>query len=255
MRLTRLALLSAWRNTLEQWTWRAFLITLVLDQAIAPIIGFLVWRAVQPASPEIADYFLALLIVQLATVSYEDHTLASSIFTGDLTGELLLPQPILMPFIGANIGLRFWHLVFGLPLVAVLSISTGTAPARDALLAAVPALCLAGILRFLFTTTVALAAFWTEQARNLVGLANTVIALAGGVAAPAFVLPPALAEIVRLLPFWAMLGFPAEVAAGTLTGRQLAYGYLSQLGWVAVAGVAAGFTWRAGLRRFSAIGA
>lgn len=255
MRLPRLVLLSAWRNSIDQWTWRSFLITLILDQAIAPIIGFLVWRAVAPGSAEIANYFLALLIVQLATVSYEDHTLAAAVFTGDLTGELLQPQPILIPFIGTNLGLRFWHIVFGVPLVIALGLVTHTAPSALALLAAVPSLIIAGTLRFLFTTSVALTAFWTEQAQNLVGFSNTIVALAGGIAAPVFLLPGPWAHLARLLPFWSMLGMPAEVAAGSLTVSQIADGYLTQSVWLVIAAGIAWLAWRAGLRRYSAVGA
>ncbi|SDS71450.1 ABC-2 family transporter protein [Microlunatus soli] len=255
MRILILLGLSAWRSCLDQWTWRSFLLTLIINQAVAPIIGFAVWRAVTPGDPEIANYFLALLIIQLATVSYEDHTVASAIFSGDLAGDLLQPQPILIPFLGTNLALRFWHLVIGVPLVIVLGLLTGTAPRPATLLAALPALLLAGMLRFLFTTTVALTAFWTDQARNVVGFANTIIALAGGIAAPVFLLPSGLADVARLLPFWAMLGLPAEIAAGVLPRSELIAGHLVLLGWLLVAGVLARLTWRSGLRRFSAVGA
>lgn len=255
MRTLRLVWLSAWRNSLDQWTWRSFMITLILNQAIAPVIGFLIWKAVAPGSAEVSSYFLALLIVQLATVSYEDHTLASAIFTGDLAGELLQPQPIMIPFIGANLGLRFWHIVFGMPVVIALAVATGTAPRLGDMIAAMPALMIAGVLRFLFTTTIAISAFWTDQARNLVGFANTIVGLAGGIAAPTFLLPDPWSGLARTLPFWPMLGLPAEIAAGSLGPDQLLRGYLCQLGWLAVAAVAARLAWRAGLRRFSAVGA
>lgn len=92
MSTLRLVGLSAWRNSLEQWSWRSFMITLVLDQASGPVVGLLVWTAVEPASSEVRVYFLTLLAVQLLTVSYEDHTLCASIFDGTIINRLLLPQ-------------------------------------------------------------------------------------------------------------------------------------------------------------------
>lgn len=53
MRLLRLVGLAAWRNSLEQWSWRSFMITLVANQAIGPLTGLLVWTAVDPESPAI----------------------------------------------------------------------------------------------------------------------------------------------------------------------------------------------------------
>lgn len=41
-------------------------------------------------------------------------------------------------------------------------------------------------LRFVFTSTLAMTAFWTERAAALVPLGNTVILLLGGIAAPLF---------------------------------------------------------------------
>ena len=88
----------------------------------------------------------------------------------------------------------------------------------------------------------------------MVGFTNTIIALAGGIAAPVFLLPSAWAAVAHWLPFWAMLGFPAEIAAGALSGAELIMGYLLQLGWLLITVVVARTVWCSGLRRFSAVG-
>lgn len=255
MRILRLILLAAWRSAMDQWAWRSFLITLVLNQAIVPLIGFVVWRAVAPNDPQITSYFFILLIVQLATVSYKDHTLATAIYSGDLTGDLLQPQPIIVPFLGANLSMRFWHLVYGIPFVIILGVFLQVPLDLLNVAASLPALLLAGTSRFLFTTTVALTAFWSEQARNIVGLSNSLIVLGGGVAAPLFLLSSPLAGIGKILPFWSMLGFPAEVATGVIPTTEIWRGYMVQGIWLAIFGVAALVVWRSGLRRYTAIGA
>lgn len=255
MRIVRLTLLAGWRAVIDQWTWRSFMATLMVQQVVGPLLGFLVWRAVAPDTPGITQYFAALLIVQLCTVSYEDHTLAQAIHTGDISGTLLQPQPVMIPFLGTNLALRVWHVLFGAPFVVLVIAMAGLRPSPPDVLIVVPVVVAAGMLRFLVTTTLALCAFWTDQAASIVGLGNVLIGLAGGLAVPLFVLPDSYAAIGRASPFWPMLGMPAEILGGTLDGAELAGAVLSQLGWLTVAALLARLVWARGLRRYSAIGA
>lgn len=252
--LPRLTLLAAWRNSLEQWSWRSFMITLVLQQAIGPIIGLLVWTSVQPESVEIRRYFVVLLAVQLLTVSYEDHTLCSSIFDGTIIGRLLTPQPVIVDFAGTNLSLRFWHAAFGLPIIIAVGIAAGVQLRPLDLLLALPAVIGAGVVRFLLALCLAITAFWTQRATALVSLGNTTVFLLGGAAAPLFLLTPELADVGRLLPFWPMLGLPAEIAAGVVTGRQIVFGCLIQLLWLVILIPIAVRMWSHGLRVFTAVG-
>lgn len=254
MRTLHLVGLAAWRESLEQWSWRSFMVTLMVNQVAGPIIGLLVWTAVDPGSAEIRSYFLVLLAVQLLTVSYEDHTLCASIFDGTMINRLLTPQPVIVGFIGSNLALRFWHSLFGLPVVLVVGVLADVNLHLGAVTVAVPAVLLAGALRFVFTTTLAMTSFWTDRGAALVSLGNTVIVLLGGIAAPMFLLPTRIGTVGRLLPFWPMLGMPAEIAAGALTPADLALAYTVQLAWLILAGAIAVVVWRRGLRVFTAVG-
>ncbi|MGI8868154.1 MAG: ABC-2 family transporter protein [Mycobacteriales bacterium] len=255
MRTFALVRLAIWRSSLEQWTWRSFLITIVVGQAVTPLLGLFVWSAALPGSDTVATYFVVLLAVQLLTVSFEHHTLSNGIYSGTLSGALLLPQPVVIDFIGSNIGFRLWHVVFGLPFVALAAAVTSTHVTAAGLRLAVPAVLLAGTLRFVFTYTLALSALWTDRAHAVVGLGETVIFLLGGTAAPIGLLPQPLRSLGHVLPFWPMLGLPAETAAGMLRGSTLAAAYAAQIGWLAVLIALAVVIWRRGLGRFTAVGA
>ncbi|MFC7624631.1 ABC-2 family transporter protein [Microlunatus sp. GCM10028923] len=255
MRLIKHLAISAWEHSLQQWSWRSFLFTLVINQAIGPLIGLLLWTAVMPDSSAVRGYFFMVLAVQLLTVSYEDHTLSNSIFDGTIVDRLLVPLPVIISAAGANLGLRFWHGIFGLPVLLLVAVTAGLPLRAGDVLLAVPAVIIAGIMRFLFTVTLAMTAFWTDRASALVSFGDTGIALLGGIAAPLFLLPPTFAEIGRWLPFWPMLGLPGEIGAGVLTGPQLLAGYAIQAGWLLVLIMVAALTWRRGLRVFTAVGA
>ena len=77
--------------------------------------------------------------------------------------------------------------------------------------------------------------------------------LLGGEAAPVFLLPTGLRPLVAALPFRAMHGFPAEIAAGALSDTELLAGYAWQVLWLAILLLIVRGVWRAGVRRYTAV--
>jgi ABC-2 type transport system permease protein len=123
-----------------------------------------------------------------------------------------------------------------------------------AILLALPALALATALRFLYTYSLALAGFWTQQAHGVVALGEVLVFLLGGLAAPIAFFPTWARGVAGILPFAAMLGFPAQVASGGLDGTALLVGYALQAAWVFTLGVGAALIWRRGVRHYTAVG-
>lgn len=254
MRPLRLLALYTRRKFLAWTGLRAFLLTLTINQAVTPLLGLAVWSSALSGQGDIAAYYVALLIVQLLTVSYEHHTFANGIYAGALGHDLLRPHPVVFAVLGENAALRLWHLLTGFPLVVVAALVTGVSFDPRALLLALPAVALAAILRFLFVYLLALSAFWTQRAHGMVGLGETLLFLLGGTAAPVAFFPEHLRPLGEALPFRAMLGFPAEIAAGGLDRVGMLEGYAWQGGWLAVFAPAAMAAWRAGVRRYTAVG-
>lgn len=255
VRLLRLVRLEIWRQVIG-WSgawW--FLVTLVIGQAVAPLLGLVVWLNVTGAGDRIGSYYLAVICVSLMTASFENHTFAQSIYDGGVAAALLRPQPPVIGPLGENLAIRLWMLLLGLPLIALVGLSVGATFSPLAILTALPAVALAACLRFLFVWTLAMAAFWTERVHAVVAFGGVLIALLGGSAAPNALLPDPLRTIAQLLPFRSMLGFPAELAAGTLTPAETAAGYAIAAVWTVALGCCAVGAWRLGIRRYTTVGA
>ncbi|MFI6674874.1 ABC-2 family transporter protein [Kribbella sp. NPDC050470] len=254
-RIVRLLRLEIWRQVIG-WSgawW--FLVTLILGQAVAPLLGLFVWQHVPGAGADVGSYYLAVICVALLTASFENHTFAQAIYSGDVSAALLRPQPVVIGPLGENLAIRLWMFLLGIPLLVLVGFTMGVSFAPLALLAALPAVVLAAILHFLFVWTLAMAAFWTERVHAVVAFGAVLIFLLGGTAAPNALLPEPLRTIAQLLPFRSMLGFPAELAAGTLTLADAAAGYAIAVVWtVALGGCAVG-AWRLGIRRYTTVGA
>lgn len=254
MRLLHLLAIYVWRELLQWMAARGFLITLVVNQAVTPLLGLAVWSAALPGNTQLSTYYVALLAVQLMTVSYEHHTFSNGIYAGALSHDLLKPQPVVVSTLGTNVALRIWHLLIGLPLIVGLGLVAGVTFDGPTVLLALPAVLFAAILRFLFTYILALTAFWSHQAHGIVGFGETLIFLLGGSAAPITLFPESLRPLGEMLPFRAMLGFPVEIASGALGSTQIIQGYAWQALWVVGFAAMARLVWRSGVRRYTAIG-
>ncbi|WP_089102030.1 ABC-2 family transporter protein [Streptomyces hyaluromycini] len=253
MRTSRLIALAV-RNQFLEWagTWW-FTVSLVVNYAVGPLIGLVVWSAVLPGDEVIVRYFVALTAVHLLTASFEDYTFAESVYDGTVGHQLLEPQPVVLGPAGANLAIRLWLGLFGLPLTVTVALVTGASYRWQAVLLALPSLVLAALLRFLWTWLLALTAFWTERVHAIVGFGNILVFVFGGIAAPLGDLPGSWQTAAALLPFHAMLGLPAGIAAGMLSGSGTAVAL--QAGWCVVLTAGAMAVWRSGVRRYTAVGA
>ncbi|MFN2225914.1 MAG: ABC-2 family transporter protein, partial [Anaerolineae bacterium] len=83
---------------------------------------------------------------------------------------------------------------------------------------------------------------------------ESLIFLIGGQVAPTLLLPDLLQGAARLLPFRYMVAFPVEILAGQLTPAEIGTGFALQVAWLGVALLLFVALWRAGLRRYSAVG-
>jgi ABC-2 type transport system permease protein len=76
-----------------------------------------------------------------------------------------------------------------------------------------------------------------------------------GQVAPLPLLPVPLALAATVLPFRRMVAFPVELLLGRMSPIDTLWGFAAQLTWLGIAWGMLGPVWRAGLRRYAAVGA
>jgi ABC-2 type transport system permease protein len=128
-------------------------------------------------------------------------------------------------------------------------------PAPWAIVAFVPALVLAFALRFMIEWALAMAAFWTTRVSALNSLYYLVSLFLSGQMAPLSLLPPPIQTLATVLPFRWTVAFPVEVLLGRLTMRETLLGFVAQAVWLLLSLGLMTAVWRAGVRRYSAVGA
>jgi len=252
------------KNTWASWMqYRSFFFVIAFSWMIPPLMFLFVWSTLAAQQPlhgvgrgEFVAYYLILIIVNQLTFAQTNWTLGDVIRMGSLNFWLLRPLSPLYQILASEVAGKVVFMTFVIPISAVLAFLLGPelhVSAQNVMLF-LPALALAWLLRFFWGCWLALLAFWASRADALLAIQDACVFLFAGIVAPLFLLPPAMQEAARWLPFRYMVGFPIEVLAFNLSQAEILFGFTIQAGWLAVAVLLTSLTWRLGLRRYTAIG-
>ncbi len=243
--------------------YRSFFFLLAFGWMIPPLIYLLVWSTAAGQHPiggldrgDFVAYYLALILVNQITYAQTNWTVGDQIRYGQMNRVLLRPLPPVYDALASEFAGKVVYLVFDLPVVALLALILRPEFhfRLENGLAFLPALGLAWALRFFWGYWLALLAFWATRADALLALQDSLIFLLAGQVAPVALLPGALQTAAKILPFRYMVAFPVEVLTGQLDAAGLLAGFAVQAAWLAAAVGLYLFIWRAGLRRYTAIG-
>ena len=247
--------------------YRASLFIWMISQVLEPLVYLVVWSTVSNGSSSgsvggytaqgFAAYYLTLMLVNQATYTWIMYEYEYRIRQGYLSFALLKPVHPIHSDISDNLSSK----LITLPILTVIAGGLAlffkpTAPVTLwGVLAFIPALVLAFLVRFLIEWTLALAAFWTTRVSAINQVYFILMLFLAGQIAPLTLFPHWLQLIADVMPFQWMLGFPIELVLGKLTPVQAIEGIGAQAVWLAISLLLIRVVWRAGVRVYSAVGA
>jgi ABC-2 type transport system permease protein len=254
-------------NWAEQWQYRANLLMYLLYWIVSPIVYLAVWTSVATQQGSVngltanffTTYYLTLLIVDNLTSEITIHILGYKVQDGSLSGELLKPiHPILTTVLVNNLAFKALTFVVLVPIWLVLCLLVRpdfSAVTAASLLLAAPMLVLGFAINFLFGAIVTTLSFWTTRVYSMAEFYWGIALLFGGQFVPLDLMPPFIQNIARFLPFQLRLYVPIQLILGRLPAEAIARDFALSLFWLGLAFVVFQVVWRAGLRRYSAVGA
>ena len=216
-RIIRVLLGSQYAHMLE---YRAEIALWALS-GVLPFIMLSVWSGSDARSGLGLDgvaldrYFLSAFLVRQFSVVWVVYAFEEDALLGRLSPYLLQPLHPLWRYVAAHLGEQLTRLPFA---------------------ALIAALC-----------------FWSEKASALERLQFIPFLFLSGLLAPLTAFPPAVRALAQWTPFPYLIDFPARILAGQPV--DLLAGFGAQLAWIALLLPLVLLLWRAGVRRYSAMGA
>jgi ABC-2 type transport system permease protein len=246
--------------------YRASLFIWMIGQVLEPLVYLIVWSTVSNGSggsvggytaQAFAAYYLVLMLVNQVTYTWVMYEYEYRVRQGGLSFALLKPVHPIHSDISDNLSSKLVTLPILLVVAGVLALIFRPTAALTwwAILAFIPALILAFLVRFLLEWTLALAAFWTTRVNAINQVYFLLMLFLAGQIAPLTLFPHWIQILADILPFQWMLGFPVELVLGRLTQIQALEGLAAQVIWVTVSLLLVRLVWRAGVRVYSAVGA
>jgi ABC-2 type transport system permease protein len=246
--------------------YRASLVIWMISHVLEPLVYLLVWSAVSTTgggsvgeytTREFAGYFIVLMLVNHVTYTWIMYEFEYRVREGTFSVALLKPVHPVHSDIADNISSK----LITLPLMVLIALGLAAmfhpllGPSMLAIAAAVPALILAFMVRFLLEWTLAQSAFWTTRVSAINQIYFVLVLFLSGQIAPLSLLPAPIQLVATILPFRWMIGFPVELLLGRLTTVQILMGLGAQALWLAIGLALFRIVWRAGVRVYSAVGA
>ncbi|MDT8445343.1 MAG: ABC-2 family transporter protein [bacterium] len=263
---------------LEKWwmtmrvSWSNLLVYRVnfILQGIAPLFVFLVvklslWYKIFESSPqaqvggyhfeEMAAYHLWILIASLLIFNGNSQRISEDIRLGRITSYLIYPFQ-LWEFHAASFLARSWFQLFIAlgTLFGAWALLGGrlALPSPAALLAGLGLALLGGLFWFWVNFMVGLVGFWLEETWTLMVMLQIVTYFLSGAIIPLELYPDWMQTLLSFTPFPYIAYWPARLFMGHLDQVGWVFGALAF--WVVVMALAAWWTWRAGMRLYTAAG-
>ncbi|MFN8387923.1 MAG: ABC-2 family transporter protein [Anaerolineales bacterium] len=254
-------------NWAEQWQYRANLIMYLLYWLVSPIIYLAVWTSIAESKGNVngytandfITYYMILLIVDQMTSNIIIHIFGYKVQDGSLSGELIKPiHPMLTNTLVNDIAFKTLNLMWLVPIWLLLAFvfkPDFSSVTLVGILFALPAIALGYAINFLLSGIITSLAFWTTRVYSIHEFYYALILLFAGQFVPLKLMPELIQTIARFLPFQLFMYLPIQMIQGKLSMNEIAQGYVTGLIWLVAAFALFMFTWRRGIRQYSAVGA
>ncbi len=206
---------------------------------------------------DFATYFLGTWFISQLIVVWVVWELDIEIRQGTLSPKLLRPlDPMWIHYV-AHVSERLIRVVPMIGILAVFVWLSGASFTHDwrAYVAALSLAFLGFSARFLWEYIIGLMAFWLDSSTSFQQVVWLSYAALGGMFAPLSFYPQWVQDIAVWTPFPYMLGLPAQLLAGKASLAGAEHGALILSGWVILLWFVRLATWKAGLKKYGAVGA
>jgi ABC-2 type transport system permease protein len=253
------------QSVLVQFQYRMPNLLYMLGMVTEPVVYLVVWSTIarsQGGSIEgytpgtFAAYYIVWTLVRNMNIVFTPFGWEERVRTGELSGQLLRPLHPIHYDLAAFAGWKLVVIVLWLPIAAGLTAVFHPSLHPDPLQVVVFLVAIWGayLIRSLLLWVLGLVTLWTTRVTALYEAWFTAELLLSGRLVPLALMPGWVRTLSWLLPFRWAFGFPITALVGPIDRTALLGGLAMQGLWIALASGAVALVWRAGIRRYGAVG-
>lgn len=205
---------------------------------------------------DLVAYYLAMSVISNLVVAHP-WEVARDIKEGRLSIYLTRPFSYYGFIFASNLSWRLVRTFLYIPFFLVILLIFRNYLVWDnysVSLGLLGSIVLAHVLSFQISWLLGLAAFYLIEISGVYEFYYMVSAFLAGQMAPLTMLPDAVRSLAHALPFSYILWFPVQIFLGNIQGQQILHGMAMQAAWIAVLYVAGALLWRAGMKKYTAVG-
>lgn len=254
--VTELAVVTQYKVNIAIW---------ILSLITEPIVYMAVWTTITKTQGSVGDYsagdfaayYITWMLVRHFAVTLSPDALEWRVRQGEFSNLLLKPLHPIHTDIAQNVAYK----LVALPIIILMMLALATIfpPTYNfqvwSILAFVPVMFMAYLIRFLSHWILGILAFWTTRAHSIFQIFFVAEIFLTGRLAPLALLPPAVTIAASILPFRWMIAFPVELLLGKVSPEDALIGFGMQTIWLGIELMLLFLVWRAGVRRYAAVGA
>ena len=202
-------------------------------------------------------YYLSMLMMGCFITSHFMWDLATEIKEGQFSTALLRPISIYETTFLRNLAWRVMRSMIFLPIfVALLFGYHDLLKGAQIHLSPVFFAAVVGghLVSFFFIMVMASLALFVEEVYSIFELQYVPLLFLSGQMFPVALMPPWVAKLAHVLPFYYTTGVPTEILVGRLSGQDALSAVLGQLIWISICIVLGRVLWKKGLMQYSAVG-
>jgi ABC-2 type transport system permease protein len=250
---------------LQQFQYRAANYFYMIGMIAEPVVYLVVWSTIARSNGgsvsgftagTFAAYYVVWTLVRNINIVFTPFGWEQRIKDGELAGLLLQPIHPIHRDLAYFAGMKVVVIVLWVPIAVALTLVFHPALSPSPLQCVVFFLALWGayLIRSMFLWALGLVSLWTTRVSAIFEAYFMAELLLSGRLVPLALMPRAIRTLAAWLPFQSTFGFPITALTGPISDHALVRGLVIQVLWILVGTVLVRFTWRRGIRRFSAVG-
>ena len=231
----------------------------IINTVITIIVFCLIYKALYGEADNIDGITFSMVttnfVISLGlsgAFGFDEMFLQNKLHDGSITNEFLKPVNFKLRMLSENIGDSIFKIIFNFVPALLFSIFFIDFCAPKSILSIILMIIsvfLGYLVLWMISFIVQTWCFWLFSVWGIVTIKNVFVNILSGTMLPIWFMPSILRKIVSYTPFESIYFTPIRIYLGEITGKDIFYGMVVQIFWIAVLYLIGNMFWKNGVRK------